>query len=61
MADKVLPHLIPLGRIYGFVQIQAAAQAYIDTLWLLVLACICMLPLVLLMDRNDPSKAMAAH
>jgi MFS transporter, DHA2 family, multidrug resistance protein len=50
-----------LGRIYGFVQVQAAAQAYIDTLWLLALACICMLPLVLLMDRNDPSKAMAAH
>ena len=50
-----------LGRIYGFVQVQAATQAYIDTLWVLGLACICMLPLVLLMDRNDPSKAMAAH
>jgi DHA2 family multidrug resistance protein len=50
-----------LGRIYGFVQVQAAAQAYIDTLWLLALACLCMLPLVLLMDKNDPSKAMAAH
>ena len=50
-----------LGLIYGFVQVQAAAQAYIDTLWLLALACVCMLPLVLLMDRNDPSKAMAAH
>jgi len=50
-----------LGRIYGFVQVQAAAQAYIDTLWVLGVACLCMLPLVFLMGRNDPSKAMAAH
>jgi MFS transporter, DHA2 family, multidrug resistance protein len=50
-----------LGRIYGFVRVQAAAQAYIDTLWVLGVACLCMLPLVFLMGRNDPSKAMAAH
>ncbi|MGH7001298.1 MAG: DHA2 family efflux MFS transporter permease subunit [Stellaceae bacterium] len=50
-----------LGRIYGLVQQQAAAQAYIDTLWILGIACLCMLPLVLLMARNDPHKAMAAH
>ncbi|HLW70134.1 MAG TPA: DHA2 family efflux MFS transporter permease subunit [Candidatus Binataceae bacterium] len=50
-----------LGRIYGMVQQQAAAQAYIDTFWLLAVACLCMLPLVLLMGRNDPHKAMTAH
>ena len=50
-----------LGRIYGFVQVQSAAQAYIDTLWVLGVACLCILPLVFLMGRNDPSKAMAAH
>jgi MFS transporter, DHA2 family, multidrug resistance protein len=50
-----------LGHIYGLVQQQAASQAYIDTLWLLGVACLCMLPLVLLMGKNDPRKALAAH
>jgi DHA2 family multidrug resistance protein len=50
-----------LGRLYGFVQAQAATQAYIDTLWLLGLACLGMLPLVFLMGRNDPRMSMAAH
>jgi MFS transporter, DHA2 family, multidrug resistance protein len=50
-----------LGRIYGLVQVQATAQAYVDTLWLLGVACLCMLPLVLLMGKNDPHKALAAH
>jgi DHA2 family multidrug resistance protein len=50
-----------VGRVYALVQQQATVQAYIDALWLLGVACLCMLPLVLLMGRNDPSKALAAH
>ena len=50
-----------VGRVYALVQQQATVQAYIDTLWLLGVACLCMLPLVLLMGRNDPHKALAAH
>ncbi|HJU09334.1 MAG TPA: MFS transporter, partial [Candidatus Binataceae bacterium] len=50
-----------VGRIYAMVQQQASVQAYIDTLWLLGVACLCMLPLVLLMGKNDPHKALAAH
>jgi DHA2 family multidrug resistance protein len=49
------------GLIYGLVQQQAAALAYIDTLRVLGIACLCMLPLVLLMGKNDPHKAMTAH
>jgi MFS transporter, DHA2 family, multidrug resistance protein len=49
------------GLIYGLVQQQAAAMAYIDTLRVLGIACLCMLPLVLLMGKNDPHKAMTAH
>jgi DHA2 family multidrug resistance protein len=50
-----------VGRLYGMVQQQAAVQAYTDTLWILAVACLLMLPLVFLMGRNDPHKAMAAH
>jgi MFS transporter, DHA2 family, multidrug resistance protein len=50
-----------LGRVYAMVQQQASVQAYIDTFWVLGIACLCMLPLVLLMGKNDPHQAMAAH
>jgi DHA2 family multidrug resistance protein len=50
------------GRLYGLVQRQAAAQAYVDTVWLLGAVCLCMIPLIFLMKKNDPRKAtMAAH
>ena len=50
-----------LGRVYELVQQQASVQAYIDTFRLLGIACLCMLPLVLLMKKNDPRQAVRAH
>lgn len=50
------------ARIYGGVQLQAAAQAYIDIIWVFAIACILMVPLVLLLRKNIPGQAkMAAH
>ncbi len=50
------------ARIYGGVQLQAAAQAYIDIIWVFAIACILMVPLVLLLRRNIPGQTkMAAH
>jgi MFS transporter, DHA2 family, multidrug resistance protein len=50
-----------LALIYAMVQQQAALQAYIDTFRLLGIACLCMLPLVLLMGKNDPHQTVMAH
>ncbi|HEY6394632.1 MAG TPA: DHA2 family efflux MFS transporter permease subunit, partial [Candidatus Binataceae bacterium] len=50
------------GRIYGQVQMQAATQAYVDTIWLLGALSLLMLPLVFLLKKNDPRQARAiAH
>jgi len=50
-----------LAWVYAMVQQQASVQAYIDAFWLLGVACLCMLPLVLLMKKNDPHQAVMAH
>jgi MFS transporter, DHA2 family, multidrug resistance protein len=50
-----------LGRLYAMVQQQASVQAYIDTFRLLGIACLCMVPLVLLMKKNDPHQPITAH
>jgi hypothetical protein len=47
------------GRVYGLIQQQAQALAYVDTLWLLAVACLCVLPLLQLAKKNDPSKGGA--
>jgi len=50
------------GHLYGLVQMQAAALAYIDAIVVMGSAALCMIPLVLLLKRNDPRKASAtAH
>jgi MFS transporter, DHA2 family, multidrug resistance protein len=50
-----------LGRLYAMLQQQASVQAYIDVFWLLGIACLCMLPLVFLMEKNDPRQATRVH
>ncbi|MBV8056673.1 MAG: hypothetical protein JO071_15685 [Deltaproteobacteria bacterium] len=50
-----------LARVYALVQQQALVQAYIDTFRLLGIACLCMLPLVLLIKKTDPHQAVMAH
>jgi DHA2 family multidrug resistance protein len=52
-----------LGRIYLMVQTQASTEAYLDTLKILALICLCMLPIFPLLKGNDPcaKKAMVAH
>jgi MFS transporter, DHA2 family, multidrug resistance protein len=51
-----------LARIYGNVQLQATAQAYVDIVWIFALACLLMVPLVLLLRGNIPGQTrMAAH
>jgi DHA2 family multidrug resistance protein len=52
-----------LGRMYLSVQTQASTEAYLDTLKILAIICLCMLPIFPLLKRNDPGakKTMAAH
>jgi DHA2 family multidrug resistance protein len=52
-----------LGRIYQMVQVQASTEAYLDTLKILAIICLCMLPIMPLLKRNDPNakKAIAVH
>jgi DHA2 family multidrug resistance protein len=50
------------GRIYGYVHLQSAALAYIDTIWIQGVACLLMVPLVFLLKKNDPRKvSLTAH
>ncbi|HYL60363.1 MAG TPA: DHA2 family efflux MFS transporter permease subunit, partial [Candidatus Acidoferrales bacterium] len=50
------------GRIYGYVHLQSAALAYIDTIWIQGIACLLMVPLVFLLKKNDPRKVtLAGH
>jgi MFS transporter, DHA2 family, multidrug resistance protein len=51
-----------LGRIYLTVQTQASTEAYLDTLKLLAIICLCMLPIFPLLKANDPrKKGVSAH
>jgi DHA2 family multidrug resistance protein len=49
-----------LGRMYNLVQTQASTEAYLDTLKILAIVCLCILPLVLLVKKNDPHAKRAA-
>ena len=51
-----------IARVYGGVQLQAAAQAYVDIIWVFGIICVLMVPLVLLLKKNNPGQTrMAAH
>ena len=51
-----------LGRMYLIVQTQASTEAYLDTLKILAIICFCILPLLLLVKKNDPhAKKALAH
>jgi DHA2 family multidrug resistance protein len=51
-----------LGRMYLMVQTQASTEAYLDTLKILAIICFCILPLLLLVKKNDPhAKEALAH
>jgi type IV secretory pathway TrbD component len=44
-------------RIYNGVITQATVLSYIDVAWLLGVLCIVMVPVALMMKRNDPKMA----
>jgi DHA2 family multidrug resistance protein len=52
-----------LGRMYLTVQTQASTAAYLDTLKILAIICLCLLPIFPLLKGNDPhaKKTIAAH
>jgi len=51
-----------VGRIYTIVQTQASTEAYLDTLKIIGIMCLCMLPLMMLLKKNDPhAKRAMAH
>jgi hypothetical protein len=52
-----------VGAIYTVVQTQASTEAYLDTLKILGVICLCLLPLLVVLKRNDPrgKKAIGAH
>jgi DHA2 family multidrug resistance protein len=52
-----------LGRMYLMVQTQASLGAYLDTLKILAIICLCLLPVFPLLKGNDPQakKTMAVH
>jgi DHA2 family multidrug resistance protein len=61
-ADAVEAMRQATGIVYGAMVRQAVTLAYVDTLKVLALACACMLPLVLLLPRNQPGATPAgAH
>jgi len=49
------------SAIYQGVIGQATMQAYIDTIWVMAVACLFMVPLIFLMRKNEPGKALQAH
>ena len=49
------------GRVYGAVQMQAASLAFVDVIMIFAVAALLMIPLVLLMKKNDPHKVSMAH
>ena len=52
-----------LGRMYLMVQTQASLGAYLDTLKILAIICLCLLPVFPFLKGNDPGakKTMAVH
>ena len=44
-------------RIYNSVITQATVQSYMDVAWLLAVICLVMVPLALLLKKNDPKAA----
>jgi MFS transporter, DHA2 family, multidrug resistance protein len=57
-------HRQALARLYGVVQAQAAALAYIDTFWVLCFAAVVMFVLSFVLKRNDPHAghgSVSAH
>jgi MFS transporter, DHA2 family, multidrug resistance protein len=51
-----------VGRLYTIVQTQASTEAYLDTLKIIGVMCLCMLPLMMLLKKNDPhAKRAMAH
>ena len=52
-----------LGRMYLTVQTQASTEAYLDTLKILAIICLCLLPIFPLLKGNDPraKKTIAVH
>ena len=55
-------HHQALGRMYNLVQTQASTEAYLDTLKILAIICFCILPLMLLVKKNDPhAKKAVVH
>jgi DHA2 family multidrug resistance protein len=52
-----------LGRMYLTVQTQASTEAYLDTLRILAIICLCLLPIFPLLKRNDPraKRTTAVH
>jgi hypothetical protein len=44
-------------RIYNSVITQATVQAYMDVAWLLAVICLVIVPLALLLKKNDPKTA----
>ena len=52
-----------LGRMYLAVQTQASTEAYLDTLKILAIICLYMLPIFPLLKANDPraKKTTAVH
>jgi DHA2 family multidrug resistance protein len=50
------------GRVYGMVQTQSAAMSYVDAIWVMGVVSLLMIPLVLLLKKNNPREAkMGAH
>jgi DHA2 family multidrug resistance protein len=49
------------ARLYAVVSQQAAALAFVDTIWVLAIVSLCMLPLVFALRRPDKGAAPLAH
>ena len=49
------------GRVYGLLEQQSMSLAFVDVIWVFAVAALCMVPLVLLMKKNDPGKVTMAH
>jgi MFS transporter, DHA2 family, multidrug resistance protein len=50
------------AQIYGAVRMQAAAEAYVDVIWLMMIVAIVMAPFALLLRHNDPAHTqMGVH
>lgn len=49
-----------IGRIYAMVQMQATTEAYLDTIKLLAVVCLAILPCVLVLKKNHPADPQGA-